>query len=145
MDIFNRFAANKDLEENGKKIDLGEGAYILVARSGNVAYKRLLAKLYEAHKHELDQKGPEAEARSDKIMLEVISKTVLVGFGGLKYKGRDMEYSVANARTMLEGSEEANMRDFKDLVVKHSENFNNFRMIQEESDLKNSARTSSGH
>lgn len=155
MDIFNAFAANKDVEENGKEVEIGKNTFITVARSGNTMYSRLLSKLFEAHKHELDIKGPDAEFRSEQIMLEVLSKTILLGWRTVipsadgdkskdvssdivSFKGEVLPFSVANARRALE------VKDFRTLVTKQSELFQNFRAVNEEEDVKKSATTSPG-
>jgi transposase-like protein len=138
MDIFDQFAANTDIEENGLEVEIGINTFITVARSGNKKYTRILTKLYETHRHELDQKGPDAEYRADQITIETMAKAVLLGWRGITFKGQPMEYSLENARTLLA------VKDFRLLVNKHADNFQNFRAVKEEEDVKKSETVSLG-
>ncbi len=109
MDIFNDFATNEDAENNGTWFPYGD-AELLVARGGNRYYERLMMKLYnenrvvlEGFDTEDDEKIKAADQASDKIMIEVMARTILKGWrGNFKYKGQDLEYSVDNARLVLQ-------------------------------------------
>lgn len=131
MDIFASFATNEDLEKNGARVDLGQGASIRVARSNSRAYSKLLAKLVEQNKAVLDKGDDTADAKSDEIMVEVMAQTLLKGWDGLKYKGKTLPYSLENARLVL------NHKDFRRVVAQHSDNFENFRAQAEAEAEKN--------
>lgn len=144
LDIFSMYAVDPKLELEGKEFDWGGGVTLLIARSHNPKYTRMLANLYEVHKHTLDQKDtPEqlatAEDRSNKIMAEVMACSILLGWTGpMGYKGELLEYSVANAQKLLLH------KDFQREVAKRSDDFRNFRFKTEEADVKNLSTTSDG-
>lgn len=144
MDFFTSYATDPKAELEGKEFDWGGGVTLLIARAHNPKYTRILAKLYEAHKHTLDQKDtPEqlatAEDRSNKIMAETMSKSILLGWTGpVTYKGQPLPYSVANAEMLLQ------LKDFQNEVAKKAADFRNFRFETEEADAKNSPTTSAG-
>lgn len=125
MDIFNQFATDETLENNGTFVKIGQGAELLIARTGNAAYSKLLSRLYERSMSVLDLKDDAADEKSKEIMTEVLVSTVLLGWKGVKYKGEDMAYSVENAKKLLA------LKDFRRMVVTHSENMESFRMHQE--------------
>lgn len=144
MDFFAAYATNPALEQDGKDFDFGGGVTMRIARAHNPKYTRILNKLYEAHKHTLELKDtPEQQATaaetSHKIMAEVMSKSILLGWTGpVKYKGQDLPYSVENAKKLLL------IKDFQEDVAKRAANFHNFRFEIEEADAKNSVTTSPG-
>lgn len=144
MDIFAQYATNPALEQDGKEFDFGGGIKLKIARAHNPKYTRILNKLYEAHKHTLDLKDtPEQIAAaaecSHKIMAEVMSKSILLGWTGpVEYKGQPLPYSVENAKKLLL------LKDFQEEVARRAANFHNFRFEVEEADAKNSATSSSG-
>lgn len=138
MDIFNAFATDLSKEDNGVECPNGD-AIFLIARSGNTTYNRIFMDLYETHRQTLDLKNEESERISKIIDLDVLSKSVLLGWSGnVKFKGEVLEYSVANARKLLE------IKDFKAWVMKNANSFELYRVVQEEADVKKSVTTSSG-
>lgn len=131
LDIFASFATNEDLEKNGARVELGEGASIRVARSNSRAYSKLLAKLVEDNKAVLDKGDDAADAKSDEIMVEVMAQTLLKGWDGLKYKGKSLPYNIENARVILQH------KDFRRVVAQHADNFEHFRAHAEAEAEKN--------
>jgi hypothetical protein len=131
VDIFASFATDDDLEKNGARVDLGQGASIRVARANSRAYSKLLAKLVDQHKSVLDKDDAAADAKSDEIMVEVMAQTLLKGWDGLKYKGKVLPYSLENARLILAH------KDFRRVVAQHADNFDNFRALAEAAAEKN--------
>lgn len=144
MDIFEQYAVDPKIELEGKWFDFGD-AKLLIARSGNPAYQRMLNKLWEAHKHTLEQKEtPEqlaaAKDRSNKIMAEVMSHTVLLGWAGnFTFQKQPLAYSIANAKKVLL------IEEFQKAVAKLADDFKNYRFEVEEADAKNSTPTSGGN
>jgi hypothetical protein len=80
----------------------------------------------------LDSKGPEAEKRSDEIYVEVLSKTVLLGWKGtIMYKGEPMPYSRENAIKLLK------LKDFRNRVIEVAGEFEHFKLVKDSEDEKN--------
>jgi hypothetical protein len=136
-DIFTMFSVDPKLEQEGKEFDFGGGVKMLIARSNNPTYQKMLNKLYEAHKHTLELKDTAeqlaaAKDRSNQIMAEVMAHTVLLGWTGpVAFKGEKLEYSVANAKRLLL------VEEFQKEVARRSDDFKNFRFEVEEADAKN--------
>lgn len=147
MDIFDQFATDPKLELEGKWIDIGPAERtlengdpdpesvpkVLVARSGNKRHGRIVSKLYEANKSLLEQKGDAAEAKGEEITIEAMAKAVLLGWKNLSVKGEKLpdEWTYANAKRLLA------IKDFRALVQKKSESFEEYKLVQEEEAVKN--------
>ena len=125
MDVFARFASDETKEVGGVWRDIGDGARLLIARSGNKQYARLLQREIDANSRVLDLKNDAAEEMSAKIMTEVLATTVQLGWEGIKFKGDAMPYTVENARTLL------GVKDFRKLVTELSSDFEAYRVQQE--------------
>lgn len=148
LNIFHQYATDPKAELEGKEFDWGGGAKLMIARSQNPKYQRMMAKLYEAHKHTLEQKDtPEQIAAAEKcyheIMAEVMSHSVLMGWSGIsggQVDGKDVElpYSTAAAKKFLL------LKDFQKAVAAKADEFKNYRFELEEADAKNLSPTSSG-
>jgi len=147
MDIFAQFATDPKLELEGKWFDIGsaEGKLengdpdpntvpmILVARSGNKRHGRVVAKLYEANKSLLEQRGDAAEARGEEITIESMAKGVLLGWKNLSFKGEKLKdgWDYETAKHLLA------VKDFRKLVGTKSDSFEEYKLHQEEADAKN--------
>lgn len=144
MDFWSEYATDPQAETEGKSIPWGGGVILTIARANNPAYTRLLASLYEQNKEALDKKTTAedmaaAEALSNKIMAEVMAKTVLLGWTGpVTYKKQPLEYSTANAQKLLE------LKDFQAEISRKAADFRNFRYAVEAADAKNSPTASAG-
>lgn len=125
MDVFNTYATNPKKEVEGVWRDAPGSGRVLVGRSGNRNYSRLLAALYERNQRELDAKTPEAEDLSDQIMIEVMAETVLLGWEGITFKGRAMTYSKENAKLLL------GVKDFRLFIVRLSNEIDGYRAAAE--------------
>jgi len=145
FDLFKQYATDPKAEQEGKEFDFGGGVKMLIARSGNDKYTRMLNKAYEAHKHTLDLKDtPEQIAAgkelSHKIMADVMAHSILLGWSGpAAYAGAELPHSIENAQKLLL------LKDFQVEVAKRSDDFRNFRYEVEEADAKNSLTSSSGN
>jgi hypothetical protein len=124
MDIFTSFATDETLENNGKWRPLSKTAKILVARSGNDKYVELLrAKMQEA---QLDlSSGSEADEIAQGILIDVMAESILLGWEGLTYQGKEAPYSREMAKTFLK------VKDFRKKVSAMAEDFEAFR-VQED-------------
>ena len=131
FDIYEAFATDENLENNGTTFPLGKDATLLIARSGNRKYKRALTKQVEQHKLDLDfetndDAGAEAAAKvSDEIMVDVMASTILLGWTGLSFKGVDLDYSVENAKTLLA------VKDFRKQVATLSDQMDAYKVKAE--------------
>lgn len=126
MDVFKLYATDEAKEKTGVWKGLGGKSKILIARSGNRDYARLFSKLVEQSTDALSTKDDAADAEADKIVIEVIAKTILLGWEGMEYDGAPIEYSFENAKKLLA------LKDFRKLVMKHADDIENFLLAKEE-------------
>lgn len=144
MDLYRHYAVDNKLEIEGKEFDFGGGVKMLIAKSYNPSYRRMLTKLFEAHKHTIElQDTPEqvneSRDRQHKIMAEVMAHTILLGWSGpVEYDGTPLPYSTSNAQKLLM------LEEFQKEVAKRADDFKNYRVQVEEADAKNSSPTSNG-
>lgn len=126
LDIFDRYATDETLENNGTWRDLGNDARVLVARAGNLAYGKELARLFELHEKDIKADDDKSTEVIKKIMVEVLAKTVLLGWEGITYKRKAMSYSIDNARVLLAHD------DFRKEITKLAEDQNAYKAKLEE-------------
>lgn len=131
LDIFKEFATDTCKEEEGTWVGIGGGAELLLARAGNKAYGKMLAKEYEKHKRELELKNETSDKLSEDIMIDVLAKTVLLGWKGIEFQGKPLDYSVANAKLLL------GLKDFRKLVGSYADDSARYRVEMEEAVAKN--------
>lgn len=131
LDIHERFATDPKLEVEGVKVDLGGGASMTVARSGNDRFVSRILEEGEKFKEVLDSGTPEAKELDRTITVKIIAETILVGFEGIGFKGKPMKYSVENAIKLL------GIKDFRKRVIDESNKFENYRVKSEISEAKN--------
>lgn len=134
IDLFAAFATDEAAEENGIMTPVpGAGDTLFkVARAGNKTYNRLFQKLLKQNKPVLDAKGDAAEKKAEEIFVEVMSKSILLGWEGeVLFAGEMLAYSRDNAKKLLAHKE------FRAAVTTISEDFNQFKAIKDEEDEKN--------
>lgn len=130
LDIFASYATDDNAELNGSWQQLGEGS-LLIARSGNRNYVRLLTSKVEQNQQLLDKQDDAAEKLSDDIMAEVFAQTILLGWSGIQYQGKDFPYTKENAKKALLH------KDFRREVDRLAENVDAYRMKVEGEQVKN--------
>lgn len=130
LDIFAQYATDETLENEGTFVEHGDAKF-LIARSGNRKYGKLLTALVEQNQQLLDKKDEAADALSDKLMIEVMAKTVLIGWENVGYQGKVLPYSVENAKLLL------GVKDFRRLVSKWADDIALFKAKKEETQKGN--------
>lgn len=101
LDIFEEFATDETLENEGTYFEIGKGTKLLIARSGNRRFAKALAAAVQKHDKVLSQNDEAAEKLSDQIMVDVLAETILLGWENVNYRGKPLDYSVANAKMLL--------------------------------------------
>lgn len=101
MDIFAAFATDEKLEVEGKWFPMGAKAKVLVARTGNPRYLKALRQLMKDAQVDHDDTSDENEALVTDLVVTAMAQTILVGWQGLQYQGKDLPYSVENAKLLL--------------------------------------------
>jgi hypothetical protein len=122
FDLFTNFATDEVAENAGTWRDISPTASLLIARSGNRAYARMLSAEVEKNRLLLDAKGDAADAKSDDILVAVVAETILLDWKGITYKGADLPYSKANAQLVLR------LKDFRALVQKLADETSSYKL-----------------
>ena len=126
LDIFAQFATDETLEENGTWFQIGGGARVLVARSGNRKYGKMLTKEVERNKKALDLNDDAADKLSEEIMISVLAETILLGWEDISFKGEVLEYNVANAKKLLA------VKDFRKAIAHFADDVSAFKFKETE-------------
>ncbi len=126
LDIFAQFATDETLEENGTWFPIGGGARVLVARSGNRKYAKLLTKEVERNKKALDLNDDAADKLSEEIMISVLAETILLGWEDISFKGEVLEYNIANAKKLLA------VKDFRKAIAQFADDVSAFKFKETE-------------
>lgn len=126
LDIFAKFATDETLEENGTWFQIGGGARVLVARSGNRKYGKMLTKEVERNKKALDLNDDAADKLSEEIMISVLAETILLGWEDISFKGEVLEYNVANAKKLLA------VKDFRKAIAQFADDVSAFKFKETE-------------
>ena len=131
FDVFKVYATDAVKEQTGATIELGGGASMLIARVGNPAYRKSLLAESEKLQVSLDSlPAEEADKLDEEIMIRVMAETILLGFKGFAYKGKLIEYSKENARKVL------SHKDFRIRVMMEAQKLENYRVANQEGDVK---------
>lgn len=131
MDISKAFAVNETAEKEGVDVQYGDATF-RIARKGNAAYRKLLAKLYKLNRFVLESKGDAAEKKSDEVLSEVLSKTILLGWGGVESAGKPLPFSQEKAYELLLAHKE-----FREFVDTSAGDLERYKLHKEDEDLKN--------
>jgi len=129
MDLGKVFGTDKDFEENGVWVDIGDGAKIKVARISNSRAAKAMQKLQESNK--VAEKF-NSSAINDEAVIKIISETVLLDWEGMTEDGENVQYSNENAFKML-----SKYNDFFTVVTELSGKMETFRKQDIEEDKEN--------
>lgn len=146
MDFYSRFATNTKHEEEGREFtnEFGPNVSFTIARANNKTYNRMIQALLTAHEHTIKAKGTQeerdaAEECSTRIMIEVMAKSILLGWSGdVVYDGEPLPYTPDNAVKLLQ------LPEFRKLVDKLSSDFQNYRLVTEDEAVKKLESSSNG-
>lgn len=134
FDFDRSFAANHDLEENGAWDEItmdGQTLEVKIARKNNPQYKKMLRSMMTRNKRKLERENEASVELFEKIIIDVMSKTILLGWKELSVGGEDFPYSAQNAKIVLANE------DFRKEIDVLSEDFELFKEGQDEDTRKN--------
>lgn len=121
MDIFEHFATDSLAETEGRELKLSKTAKLLVARASNRRHADAIRKAVEAGKIDLNDNSEQGNEVAEEVMIDIMADTILLGWSGISYQGRVVEYSPEMARTLLR------IKDFRAKVNAFANNFENFK------------------
>jgi hypothetical protein len=126
MDIFSTFATDEVAESEGRWFPLSKKAKVLVARTGNPNYIKALRQRMKDNQIDPEDNSDENEKLVTSLVVETMAETILLGWKGLEYKGKALEYSKENAVTLLE------VKDFRKRIGNIADSAESFRLKDEE-------------
>ena len=121
FDVFEQFATDEALESNGTIFKLGAEAEVLVARSGNRKFSKLITSQVALNKQTLDAEDDNVDSVSDTILIDVMAKTILLGWKGLFFKGQEIPYTFDNAKKLL------GIKDFRRQISKFADDMSAYK------------------
>lgn len=131
MDIKKAFGTNENLERDGVWIDMGDGASVKVARSGNRENRAVVKRLLAPHKVAL-RNDKLSDDVIEKVTIEAMADTILIDWKGISEDGKAVPYTRDNAIRLL-----TDYKDFRDQVSAFSTELALFQDRQEEATIKN--------
>lgn len=126
MDVFSTFATDEVAELEGRWFPLSKKAKVLVARTGNPNYIKALRQRMKDNQIDPEDNSDENEKLVTSLVVETMAETILLGWKGLEYKGKALEYSKENAVTLLE------VKDFRKRIGNIADSAESFRLKDEE-------------
>ena len=126
MDIFATFATDEVAESEGRWFPLSKKAKVLVARTGNPNYIKALRQRMKDNQIDPEDNSDENEKLVTSLDVDTMAETILLGWKGLEYKGKALEYSKENAVTLLE------VKDFRKRIGNIADSAESFRLKDEE-------------
>jgi len=138
MDFEKAFATDDKLEQEGRWFPVGEGAECLIARTGNTRYREMLRNKLGVYEQSLQQRLLDDET-ADVMLIEVMAKTVLLGWKGFEMEGVDVPYSVPNAIEYL-----TKYKEFRNFVAKNADNMQAYKKHDSEENRGNLPTESDG-
>ena len=132
VDLFNEFAVDEALSQDGVWVPYTGDVEFLIARAGNKNYRKVAQNLYQKNVRLIESKTEASSAKMDEVVIEAMVKGVLLGWkGNLKFQGEALEYSATNARKLLQ------MERFREWVDAQSKDEQQFAAVQEAEDGEN--------
>lgn len=123
MDILQQFGTDSDKETKGAWVAAGGDIEFLIARLGGRQYSRELTSQVERYSAALEGNDDVADDTSDRIMVDLLAKHILLGWkGDVKLGGESLSYSVENAKKLLQ------IKDFRKWVLKQADTMKNYRI-----------------
>lgn len=132
---FSQFKTDTDLERQGVWVDLGDGAKILICRTGTPAYVKEWNARTAPHKTAM-RHGGLTEEQMQEVICGTYAATVLINWEGMeKEDGTKLPYSTKAAEEALL------VKDFRALVMELAGNMETFKAQEKEDTIKKSAKS----
>jgi len=146
LNLKKKFAADIGMLTTGARLDLGDGAYFLVARWGNKAHQAALERLRAPFKDKVELGGTLTDDEAEEVMVLGMAEAILVGWGGIvglldADDDKEIPYSQAMAEALLRDKE---LEELRTRIFSFSMNAANYRKAALSATEKNSAISSSG-
>ena len=136
LDLKTEYGTDENLERDGARMEIGEGASILVARLGNPAFQAAYQRVPRGIRN-LAASGRLPQGKGAELISNLMAKTIVQGWEGLLDNGKPLAYSEDNARDVL-----IRYKDLRDAVWEFAEDAQNYRDDELEQEAKNFGKSS---
>lgn len=126
-----KYKTDQNKEERGVWVEVDEGAWLKIARAGNENWQKEYGKLAQTVRNKMEN-GSLNNDRADKIVSDIMSKTILLDWQGLAEGGEEIPYSQKKAYEIL-----YNYPDLRAEVMSYARNQEYFKDEAVETDLGN--------
>lgn len=126
MDIFETYATDETAEVEGRWFPLDKKTKVLVARTGNANYTRVIRQRMKDAQIDVEDQSDDNEKLVTDLIVETMAETILLGWKGLSMKGEDLAYSRANAMKAL------SVKGFRNRISGIADKLDSFRVKEEE-------------
>lgn len=139
LNIKKSFATDPKLEADGVWMEVGDGASLLIARTGNPKHSELVARHVRPIARRIE-KGLVPKEKTRKLLAKIYARSILLGWKGIEDEtGAEIPYSAAKAEELLH-----DLPDFFDLVQSLADDRAAFRAEEIEEDAKHLGEGSGG-
>ena len=135
MDLKKEYATDKEAEQDGVDVELGDGGTITVRRTNNKQFRDLLEKLRKPYERQI-QRGTANKDMIDGLTRKAVARTVLIGWKGIEIDGKAVKYSPEKAEELMKEFE-----DFQEDVLFAANSRETFRAEVMEENEKNSGKS----
>lgn len=153
MDFATAFKTDTATEEKGRWFEFGD-VELLIARSGNRTYTDMMSQQFQAHNHTLSQKDTKeqreaANDRAEKIQVDVMAASVLLGWRGRTVKDESVESGERTGKVLFDGEDLTDsysqlnakkllsLKDLRAQINAKADDFKNYLAAVKKADEKN--------
>lgn len=101
FDVFEEYATDESLEVSGAWFPMPKGGRLLIARANNAKYNKMLMAQFERFKNILELNDEAADKKNTEIIVDCMAECVLLGWEGISYQKKPIDYSLASAKLLL--------------------------------------------
>lgn len=99
-DVKKLFGVDAEKEQEGVVHEMGEGLKMRIARIGNPKYQKRFQALSKPHRRAL-RRGTLSDEVAEKLLIQCLSETIVLGWEGLEENGEEVPYSLENCIKIL--------------------------------------------
>jgi len=99
-DVKKLFGTDSTKEQEGVVHEMGEGLKMRIARIGNPNYQKRFQALSKPHRRAI-RRGTLADEVAEKLLIQCLAETIVLGWEGLEENGEEVPYSLENCVRIL--------------------------------------------
>jgi len=133
VDLKAMLSTHQETERNGRVMEFAPGVSFTIARANTPEYQKELRAAYQPY--EMLLRGSELDPKIDaKLNAQVIAKTILKGWSGVVFDGKELEFNYQNAVQIL-----LDLPDLREWIWQQANNPVNYRKSRIDAAGKDSA------